>query len=264
MNAEEKMKKSSKCALGLALSGGGAKGFAHPGVLKAMEEFGLAPDIIAGTSAGALAGVLYADGYTPEEIIELFIGLEFKQFAEFQFPKAGIFNTTGFRSFLKKHLRAKTFEELKIPLLVITTDLDDGVSVAFDKGPLVDPVIASCSIPIVFSPVVIDGVHYVDGGLFRNFPVTNIRDVCETVIGVNVAPLIAKKYNQTILNIAERSYHYMFRANTLTDRLLCDILIETEEFANFKTFDLVNIRKIFNIGYEVASKVLKEKLNVKK
>ncbi len=252
----------SKYPLGLALSGGGAKGFAHPGALKALEEFGLKPDVIAGTSAGALAGVLYADGYTPDEIAKLFAGLEFKQFAEMQIPKAGIFNLHGFRVFLEKHLRARTFEELKIPLLVVTTDLDDGISVVFDKGPLIEPVMASCSIPIIFNPVVINGIHYVDGGLFRNFPVTNIRGICETVIGVNVAPLIPKKYNQTILHIAERSYHYMFRANTLPDRKLCDILIETEEFGNFKTFDLENIHTIFDIGYRQGKKTLAEKENL--
>ncbi len=245
--------------IGLALSGGGAKGFAHAGVFKALEEFSLKPDIISGTSAGAIAGVLYADGYAPEEIIELFIGLEFKKFAEIQLPKAGIFNMIGFKGFLKKYLRARTFEELKIPLVVVATDLDDGISVAFNKGPLLEPIMASCSIPIIFNPVLINGIHYVDGGLFRNFPVSNIRGICEKVIGVNVAPLVPKKYNQTILHIAERSYHYMFRANTLPDRRLCDILIENEEFANFKTFDLVNIRMIFDKGYKEAVKTLSEK-----
>lgn len=246
----------NKYNLGIALSGGGAKGFAHLGAIRALEDFGLIPEIISGTSAGALAGVLYADGYMPEEIISFFSGREFKEFAELQVPKAGIFNTGGFRKFLKKYLRAKTFENLKIPLVVIATDLDDGLSVAFSEGPLIEPIVASCSIPIIFNPVVINGVHYVDGGLFKNFPVSTIRGVCNKVIGVNAAPLISKKYNQNILHIAERSYHYMFRANTLLDRHLCDLLIETDEFASVKTFDLENPRKIFEIGYDAAKKVL--------
>lgn len=240
--------------LGLALSGGGAKGFAHIGVFKLLEECALRPDIIAGTSVGALMGVLFADGYSANEIKELFTGREFSEFAELQVPKAGIFNSKRFKSFLKRHLRAKTFEELKTPLVVITTDLDHGESHEFRSGLLVDAVTASCSIPIVFNPVVINGVHYVDGGLFRNFPVSNIRHICDRVIGVNVSPVIPIKYKQTIVGIAERSYHYMFRANTLEDRELCDVLIEAEEFGIFKTFDIENVDTISNTGYTAAVK----------
>lgn len=248
--------------LGLALSGGGSKGFAHVGVFKLLEECGLLPDIISGTSVGALMGVLFADGYSANEIKEMFLGREFSEFAEFQVPKSGFFNSKRFRYFLKRQLHAKTFEELKIPLTVIATDLDHGISQEFRNGPLVDAVTASCSIPIIFSPVTINGIHYVDGGLFRNFPVSTIRDECERIIGVNVSPLIPQKYKQTLLHIAERSYHYMFRANTLEDRELCDVLIEAEEFGLYKTFDLENIETICNTGYEAAvrtfEKVLQE------
>ncbi|MDL2223859.1 patatin-like phospholipase family protein [Bacteroidales bacterium OttesenSCG-928-M06] len=252
------VKNKKKYNLGLALSGGGARGFAHPGAIKAIENSGLRPEIIVGTSAGALAGVLYADGYTPEEIVGLFIGAEFKEFAEIQIPKAGIFSTQGFRKFLKKHLHAQTFEDLSIPLHIVTTNLDEGKSVVFHKGPLIEPVIASCSIPIVFEPVVIRGVNYVDGGIFKNFPVSVIRSDCEKVIGVNVSPMVSNKYNKTIMQIAERSYHYMSRGNTLLDRKLCDILIEMEDLISYKTFDLVNANKIFNIGYEHAKKALEK------
>lgn len=248
--------KQKKHTLGLALSGGGAKGFAHIGVFKALEEKGLIPDIIAGTSVGALMGALFADGYEAEEIKSLFTGREFSEFAQIQLPKSGLFDSTRFRVFLKKHLRARTFEELKIPLTVVATDLDHGVSHLFTSGSIVDAVTASCSIPIIFSPVVIEGVHYVDGGLFRNFPVSTIRNDCEYLVGVNVSPLIPQKYKQTIYHIAERSYHYMFRANTVEDRELCDILIETEEFGQYKTFDFENVEQIARIGYERASLAL--------
>ena len=238
--------------LGLALSGGGAKGFAHIGVFKLLEECGLMPDIIVGTSVGALMGALFADGYTADEIKELFSGREFSEFAQLQLPKSGLFDSKRFRHFLRRHLRAKTFEELKTPLIVMATDLDNGESHEFRSGPIVEAVTASCSIPIIFSPVVINGVHYVDGGLFHNFPVSIIRDSCERVIGVNVSPLISQKYKQTIFHIAERSYHYMFRANTIEDREMCDVLIEAEEFGMYKTFDLENVDQISKIGYSAA------------
>lgn len=238
--------------LGLALSGGGAKGFAHIGVFKLLEECGLMPDVIVGTSVGALMGALFADGYSADEIKELFSGREFSEFAQLQLPKSGLFDSKRFRHFLRRHLRAKMFEELKIPLIVMATDLDNGESHEFRSGPIVEAVTASCSIPIIFSPVVINGVHYVDGGLFHNFPVSIIRDSCERVIGVNVSPLVSQKYKQTIFHIAERSYHYMFRANTIEDREMCDVLIEAEEFGMYKTFDLENVDQISKIGYSAA------------
>jgi len=205
-------------------------------------------------------GALFADGYKPDEIKELFTGREFSEFAQLQLPKSGLFDSTRFRVFLKRHLRAKTFEELQIPLIVVATDLDHGESHFFTSGSIVDAVTASCSIPIIFNPVVIDGIHYVDGGLFRNFPVSTIRNECEYVIGVNVSPLVPQKYKQTIFHIAERSYHYMFRANTLEDRELCDILIEAEEFSQYKTFDLENVEQILQIGYKRAMLVLEKVL----
>lgn len=243
----QKMKK-----LGLALSGGGAKGFAHIGVFKMLEECGLLPDIIAGTSVGALMGTLYADGYRADEIKELFTGREFSEFAQLQLPKSGLFDSKRFRYFLKRHLRAKNIEDLQIPMVIMATDLDNGVSHEFRSGSIVDAVTASCSIPIIFSPVIINGIHYVDGGLFHNFPVSIIREECQRVIGVNVSPLVPQKYKQTIFHIAERSYHYMFRANTLEDREMCDVLIEAEEFGLYKTFDLENVGQIARIGYMAA------------
>jgi len=252
--------KKKEYKIGLALSGGGARGFAHPGAIKAIEDMGLKPDVISGTSAGALAGVFYADGYAPEEIIELFVGREFKEFGEIQIPKMAIFGTAGFRNFLKRNLRSRNFEDLRIPLKVIATNLDEGKSTIFEEGSLIDPLVASCSIPIVFNPVLINGSNYVDGGIFMNFPVSPLRSISEKVIGINVSPMVSGKYHKTIMGIAERSYHYMSRTNTLLDRRLCDVLIEMEDLIDFKTFDLVNSQKIFNIGYKYAQSILSKAL----
>lgn len=250
--------------IGLALSGGGAKGFAHLGVFKLLEESGLKPDIISGTSAGSLMGVLFADGYSADEIKNMFIGREFSEFAQLQIPKSGLFNYDRFQEFLKRHLRSKRIEDLPIPTVIVATDLDRGCSHEFRSGPIVEAVTASCCMPIVFSPVLINGVHYVDGGLFRNFPVSTIRDECEYVIGVNVSPLIPQRYKQTLLHIAERTYHYVFKANAIEDREVCDILIEAKEVGLYKTFDLENINLISEIGYEAAVKAFQKVIQEKK
>lgn len=242
---------------GLALSGGGARGFAHVGVLKALEEIGIRPDIISGVSAGSLVGVLYADGYTPDEILELFRDINFRDFAELAVPRTGFFHMNGFRQFLKKILHAKHFEELAIPLVVTATDLDHGKSVSFRSGPLIDVICASCSIPVIFSPVKINHTNYVDGGVFRNFPVTPIRQECDIVIGVNVNPLVACEYKQTIVGIAERSYSFLFKSNSLQDMKLCDILIETDESIQYNIFDIANLHEIAIFGYQDAKEALK-------
>ena len=240
--------------LGYALSGGGAKGFAHLGALKALEENNLKPNVIVGTSAGSLAGAFYADGFLPEEIIELFEKKEFKEFASFSKPNGGLFKSDGLHSFLKKNLRAKTFEDLKIPFLAVATNWNKAKYVAFGKGPnLVDAVVASCTFPIVFQPHYIDDVPYVDGGLLKNFPVSVIRKYCKYVIGVNVSLMIPTEEKITMFGMAERTFKLMSNSNTLYDRKLCDILIEAKGVEKYAMFDLKEMRLIFDIGYQCAN-----------
>jgi len=247
--------------LGITLSGGGAKGFAHLGVLQALNEKGLYPDIISGTSAGAFAGVLYADGYSPEEILSFFKKKVFREFAEFTIPHGGFFKSERFHTFLKKHLRSKKFEDLKIPLLVVATDIEFGESCVFTSGALIPAIIASCSVPIIFRPVEINEHYYVDGGLFKNFPVSVIRERCEKIIGVNVSPLMKSEFKSSIKYVAERSFHYMSVSNTLLDRNLCDYLIESDALFKYSMFDLDHVEEIYEAGYELAMSFLKTNID---
>lgn len=153
-------------------------------------------------------------------------------------------------------LRAKTFEELKIPLRVVATNLDKGQSTIFSSGKLIEPIVASCCIPVLFSPKVIHGVHYVDGGVLKNFPVSTIRNDCEKVIGINASPMVADKYKQSIINVAARSYHFMYKANIIHDKELCDLLIEPEDIGNYETFNVDKGREIFELGYQTAKQML--------
>ena len=241
--------------LGLALSGGGAKGFAHVGVLKALEELGIRPDIISGTSAGAVIAVLYADGYSPDEILDLFSGLSFNDLAEITLPRAGFFKIDRFKHFLQKSLRAKNIEELSIPVVVTATDLDHGTYVVWRSGSIAERVTASCSIPIIFPPVLIDGTHYVDGGVLRNLPVFPIRNECDTVIGINVSPMVNKRYKQSIVDIAARSYSFMSKSNVTEDMKLCDLFIPMKEAARYAVFDIHALRDIANVGYQQTMKL---------
>jgi NTE family protein len=245
--------------LGYALSGGGARGFAHLGVLKALDENGLKPDIIAGTSAGALAGVFYADGFHPEEVYELFRKKDFIQFIEVSLPKSGFFKSSGLQKFLKNNLRAKSFEELKIPFISVATDWVNAKTAAFSQGKnLVECVVASCSVPIDFQPQYIDGVPYVDGGMFKNFPVSIIRKACKYVIGVNVSQIIPFTEKPNIRNMTQRAFAIMVNSNTHIDRKLCDILIEPRGINKLTMFDLNHIEKVGKIGYLSAVKKMQE------
>lgn len=247
--------------IGIALSGGGVKGLCHAGVLKALEELGIKPEIISGVSAGSLVGALYSDGYSPDEIAILFEEISFRNMTKIRLPNGGFFKTDIFQNFLAKKLRAKTFEELYIPLRVVATDLDKGRSITFKSGPLIDPIVASCTFPVLFSPKIINGVHYVDGGVLKNFPVSTIRNDCEKVIGINASPLVADEYKQSILNVALRSYNFMFKANILHDKELCDLLIEPVDMGNYDTFDIDKGREIFELGYRSAKQLLALKLD---
>lgn len=250
------MKKKYK--LGLALSGGGVKGFAHAGALKALEEFGYKPDIISGTSAGAVAGALYVAGYSPKEICDLFKNKSFSNFTNITIPTSGLFSPAKFVDFLKQKITYANIEDLPIPMRIVATDLDAGKIKVFTEGSLAERVMASATVPVVFPPTVIDDVHYVDGGIFCNFPVDVIRQDCEKVIGINVSPLVPTQYKQTIIEIALRSYNFMFRANTKEDGMLCDVLVELPDVLQYDMFDLDAIDEIYRMGYHETKLALQK------
>jgi len=248
--------KNAPYQLGIALSGGGAKGFCHAGVLKALEENGIKPDVLAGVSAGAVVAALYADGYSPDSIIGLFQHARYRNYIRFGFSDGGFFSMDGFKAFLDTVLRAKTFEELAIPLRVVATDLDKGQSVVFDKGNLVDALVASCSVPILFTPYTIDGVNYVDGGVLQNLPAFAIRKDCKVLLGVSTGPMKNSSYEKTISDIALRSYKFIFRNNTRYAKKMCDYVIEPADMNQYSGADVLDYKRIFNLGYTETKRLV--------
>lgn len=256
--------KEYKHLLGYTLGGGGARGFAHLGALKVFESYGLKPNILVGTSAGSLAGVFYADGFHPDEIVEIFKHKDFKDFAEFTVPKTGFFKSSGVERFLKKNLRSKKFEQLQIPFKVVATDWLNGAIAIFSEGDtLIDAVVASCSVPLVFKPKVINDIPYVDGGLLKNFPVSIIRNECKFVIGVNVSLPIELPEKENMKNTAERAFKLMSNSNVLVDRQLCDILVETPSFEKYFMFDIKSMDEIMELGYTSAAEALAQKKSLR-
>lgn len=252
------LKENRPYKLGLALSGGGARGFAHLGALQAMRERKIYPEILSGTSVGALIAVLYADGYSIVDLLRMASNISFTSIAESGIPKGGFFKSSGIKNILAKYLRAKTFEELKIPVRVVASDLEEGKAKVFGEGEIIPAVVASCSVPIVFMPVEIDNHFYVDGGMLQNFPVSPIRDVCDRVIGVNISPVVAQEYNYSIKYVIERAMNCMVGSNTMFERGLCDYLIESPDVSEYSLFDFKHATAIYSKGYDSASKYLDE------
>ena len=249
--------------IGYALSGGFIKGFAHLGVIQALLEHDIKPDIISGVSAGALAGVFYADGNEPYRVLDYFSGHKFQDLTKLVIPKVGLFALGEFIDFLKSNLKAQKLEDLKLPLIITATDLDHGRSMHFHKGNIAERVAASCCMPVLFTPVKIGNRHYVAGGLLMNLPVSTIRNECEKVVAVNVSPLMAEKYKMNIVSIAMRSYHFMFRANTFPERDNCDLLIEPYNLEGYSNTELEKAEEIFEQGYNTASEVLDQLIEEK-
>jgi NTE family protein len=174
--------------IGLALGGGFARGLAHIGVFKVLEEEEIPIDFLAGTSVGSVIGAGYASGISAKELEEVAHLVRFKDFSRWSFSRFGLFSNDKMSIFLGKVLRCKTFEELKIPLAVAATDIITGDAAVFTSGDLVDPVRASCAYPGMFQPVQIGSRVLVDGLLAHAVPAMPLREMgAERVISVHLA-----------------------------------------------------------------------------
>jgi NTE family protein len=171
--------------LGLALGGGFARGMAHIGVLKVLEEEHIPVDFIAGTSIGAAIGSAYCSGVSAKELEEIASMLKFSDFARWTISRLGLCSNDRMTALLQRVLKVYTFEELRIPLAVTATDFVTGEPVVFKSGPLIDPVRASCAYPAVFLPVKVDGRLMVDGLLAHPVPTTPLKEMgAERVLAV--------------------------------------------------------------------------------
>ena len=243
---------------GLVLSGGGVRGFAHLGLLQALNEAGIFPDVISGTSAGALAGALYADGHTPEEILKILNPGSMLDFLRPALPREGLLQIGGIIKILKNSLRAKTFEELKIPLYVTATDLNNGKAVYFSSGVLLEPVIASASIPVLFQPVTINNILYVDGGVLDNMPLQPIENKCSFLIGSYVNPVGYIEKISGLINIAERTFMLSMSKEIYEKSKKLDLFIAPPELVSYKILDPEKAEELFMIGYNITKEKLKE------
>jgi len=239
------------------LSGGGCRGFAHLGAVKALQESGIFPSEISGTSSGAIAGAFLANGFSPDETKDIFLEkLDLNILARNGY-KIGLISMKNIRVFLQKNLRIKKFEDLPIPFYVTATSFTDGSQWIFDRGNIIDAVIASSSIPVVFPPVEIHGMPFVDGGLSNNLPIEPFSDQKKDVVCIHVNPIKAFKARESVFDVMDRAIHLSFREKVIRSSKGCSLFIEPQELDRYGLLDIQKIQEIFHIGYSFTQKLLK-------
>lgn len=244
--------------IGLVLSGGGVRGFAHLGAIKALEEHGIKPTVISGTSAGALVGALYASGYSIDTIIKISKKIDFFSMRHMQFGKAGIFNMKSFETLIEEHIPGNAFESLKIPLHVAATDIINTQITYFSSGCLSKAVMASACIPMVYEPVKHNDTFYLDGGILDNFPIKPLVNQCDLLVGVFVNSLSKKLEHIHMKDMVDRSFHLALSSAIFEKSKQCDLFIAPENMSRFGMFDMDNIDEIIEVAYNFTIPLLTE------
>lgn len=240
--------------LGIVLSGGGSRGLAHAGVLRALVEEGMPPDCLAGTSAGALVGALHAAGYVAAEILDFFAETNPFRFSRVAVGKPGFIDPEKIAPAFRRYFPEDSFEALAKPLLVTGTDLSTGKLELWSSGPLVGPLLASSAIPFVFSPVALAGRLYADGGIVDNFPVAPLVGLCDTIVGVYASPLshpVPHELDSTFA-VSQRALEIgMFHASRRKFHH-ADLVLSPPALAQYATFDTRRHAEIADLGYRAA------------
>lgn len=245
-----------KYKTGLVLSGGGTRGFAHLGVIAALHEKGIKPDIISGTSAGAIVGAFIAAGKNPHDVVEIFKKGSFFNYTKLQIPRDGLMKLDGLKEVFQKEIKVNNLEELEIPLFIAISNLNKGTVEYRNTGPLGETVLASSSIPILFAPVLISDDLFVDGGLLDNIPVEPIKLDCEQIIVSNISPVNPVENLKNLIQIATRTFFMSVNANMKQVKKYATYYIEPEGIDKYEVLSRTHAEELFKLGYNSTMKIL--------
>ncbi|MEC5394297.1 patatin-like phospholipase family protein [Bergeyella sp. RCAD1439] len=250
--------------LGLALSGGGSKGIAHAGVLKFLNEKNIVPDVLAGTSAGAIVAALYVRGKTPEEIVSFFKSVYFFRWTHFALTKPGGFiHSDVFKKYLLPVFGDMVLDDLEKRVYITATNMISGKLEIFGGGiKVVDAIIASCAVPMVATPYKIGTQLYSDGGILNNFPADVLKYRSRKIIGVYFSPQkkVQASELKNMVDITSRAYDLMTTQAEIGKSIYCDWFINPKDLAKYNLFETRKTRmdEIFNIGYQTAAQSFRE------
>lgn len=253
-NETEKVQVNRKVKIGLALGGGGSRGIAHIGALKAFEELGIKFDYIAGTSSGSVVGALYAFGKSPEEIEKIAKTVKKKDITRGSIPVLKPVKGEKLENALNQIFGDITvFSELKIPFCAVCTDLRTGREIDFDYGNLAKVLSASCAVPAVFSPVVYEDMHLVDGGLRNNVPADVVRNMgANVVFAIDVNHLRGKGTDSlSTVSILSQTIGIIMQAK-IDKAMECADMIFMPALETFSPLKFDSIDEMIKIGYDTV------------
>lgn len=249
--------------VGIVLSGGGIRGIAHLGVLKALANEGIVISHISGTSAGAIAGALFAAGLDPEACLNIFIKIKWLRFLRPAMGSLGLMSMEYTSLLLKEHLQVKNIEDLNIPLTIAATNFSEGKLVYMTKGPLITAIQASSCIPGVFKPIMIDDQMYVDGGVLNNFPIEPLLTDCDFIIGSSCNHLKTTNKLTTFKSLISRAVTMSINKDMEQKAAFCNMMIEPQDMGLISTFDTKKAETIYWLAYEETLKTIKKNPQLK-
>lgn len=242
--------------IGIALGSGGARGFAHVGVLKILEENNINIDFLAGSSMGALVAAFYGVGHDMEQLIKFATAFKRKYFLDFTIPKMGFIAGKRVKDFLVLFTHNKNLEDLKIPVHVVATDLINGEKVVIKTGSVADAVRASISIPGIFVPEKINERILVDGGLIDRVPISVTKEMgADIIIGVDVSYVKKDADIKNIYDVIMQSIEIMQMEIMAGYEASSDILIQPD-VSLYSSRAFTNIEEIIKIGEEETKKCI--------
>lgn len=249
----------NKYSNGYVLGGGGARGFAHLGVVQALQEHGIKPDVISGVSAGAIVGAFIAAGFEPKEVIKIIKGYKFLDITRLRFPKLGLLSLDVLADSIRSEIGIERLEDLEIPLIITISNMLKGEVEYATKGPLPELVQASSAIPVLFNPVVIGKGLYSDGGVFDNLPIKPLEKKCRTRYISNISPIKPIDELNNLAHMVTRMFQLSVNARRLDRMKKTDIYIAPDQLTRYDIMDTKNADEIYNIGYEFTKKLLNKK-----
>ncbi|HKB72908.1 MAG TPA: patatin-like phospholipase family protein [Burkholderiales bacterium] len=250
-------RKADRPLIAFVLGGGGARGFAHAGVLKVLDDAGIRADLVVGTSAGSLVGAFYAGGIRNDELVETALAVQREELVDFVFPHRGFIEGNRLQTYIDKALNGRLIEQLDIPFVAVATELATGRLVAFTRGDTGMAVRASCSVPVVFQPTTIQGIEYVDGGLVSPVPVRLARESgADLVIAVDVSrqPDEQKGLDSTAAMLGH-AFVVMEHALAQEESKLADVVIRPN-LAKVRATDLAARAQAIAAGEDAARAAL--------
>jgi NTE family protein len=250
------LRKKKKSRLGLALGGGAVLGAAHIGVIRALEEKGLSPKYIAGTSVGSLVGALYAFGKSWRDILEFTENLNWFDVSGVTLSRLGLLSNKKLSKLLHEAIGDVDFADAPVPLAVIATDISTGEKVVLREGSVCSAVMASSCIPGVFEPVEVDGRLLVDGGIVENVPVRTLLDLgAEYTIGVDLLARHSSKKPENIVELLIQSLNFSLMALAKLQTEETDLLL-TPDLGRFNLVSTGHFEDLVEAGYREAMRKL--------